>query len=360
MELDVHNGHKGVIPLNHHPDFSEQGYQVISELGCNREGGRITYLANVLNSNQQVVIKEFCFARASADLSGVKAYQREIEILQQLNHSRIPRYIDSFEMPGVFYLVQEYKNAPSLGLKRSFHPEEIKQIALSILEILVYLQKQVSPIIHRDIKPENILVDEQLNAYLVDFGLARTQGAKIALSSFIAGTPGFIPPEEQFGHSLTKASDLYSLGATLICLLTNICSVEIGKLIDDNYRFNFQQLVPHISPRFESWLMKMVERNRKRRYANAAVALKVLKSIEVVGNATRIETLVSTIKSRKRATVLGLATVVTLAAVGAILMSCQPGDPVRQLLKARERQRFDPEFKCRVKGDLTFHVLWKS
>ncbi|MBG1240016.1 serine/threonine protein kinase [Nostoc sp. NZL] len=349
MELDVRNGHKGAIPLNHHPDFSKQGYQVISELGRNREGGRITYLANVLNSKQQVVIKEFCFARADADLSGVKAYQREIEILQQLNHSRIPRYIDSFEMPGAFYLVQEYKNAPSLGLTSGFNPEEIKQIALSILEILVYLQKQIPPIIHRDIKPENILVDEQLNAYLVDFGLARIQGAKVALSSFVAGTPGFMPPEEQFGHSLTEASDLYSLGATLICLLTNIRSVEIGKLIDDNYRFNFQQLVPQISPRFRRWLMKMVERNRKRRYANAAIALKALGPIEVVGSATGIDNLIRTLKPRKRATLLGLATVVTLATMGATLMSCHPGNTVRQLLEATECQSFDLNASCQEK-----------
>ncbi|MEH2201090.1 serine/threonine protein kinase [Nostoc sp.] len=349
MELDMHNGYKGVIPLNHHPDFSEQGYQVISELGCNREGGRITYLANLLDSNEQVVIKEFCFARASADLSGVKAYEREIEILKQLNHSRIPRYVDSFEMPGAFYLVQEYKNAPSLGLTRSFYPEEIKQIALSILEILVYLQKQVPSIIHRDIKPENILVDEELNAYLVDFGLARIQGAKIALSSFVAGTSGFMPPEEQFGHSLTEASDLYSLGATLICLLTNTRSVEIGKLIDDNYRFNFQKLVPQISPRFRWWLMKMVERNRKHRYANAAIALKALGQIEVVGSATGIDNFISTIKARKRATVLGLATVFTLAGVAGTLMTCQPSNTVRQLLEAREWQSFDLKASCQEK-----------
>jgi serine/threonine protein kinase len=349
MELDVRNGNKRVIPLSHHRDFSEQGYEVISELGRNREGGRITYLANVLNSNQQVVIKEFCFARTSADLSGVKAYQREMEILQQLNHSRIPRYVDSFEMPGVFCLVQEYKKALSLGLKRSFHPEEIKQIALSILEILVYLQKQVSPIIHRDIKPENILVDEELNAYLVDFGLARIQGKKIALSSFVAGTPGFMPPEEQFGHSLSEASDLYSLGATLICLLTNTRSIEIGKLIDDNYRFNFQKLVPQISPSFRSWLMKMVEPNRKRRHANASVALKALEPIEVVDTATRIDTLVNTIKPRKRSTLLGLITVVTLAAIAGTLMSCQPGNAVRQLLEATECQSLDLSSSCQEK-----------
>lgn len=342
----MRNGHKGAIPLSHHPDLSQQGYQVISELGRNREGGRITYLANVLNSNQQVVIKEFCFASDSASWSGVKACEREIEILQQLNHSRIPRYVASFEMPGVFYIVQEYKNAPSLGLRRSFHPEEIKQIALSILEILVYLQKQVPPIIHRDIKPENILVDEQLNAYVVDFGLAKIQGAKIGLSSFVAGTPGFIPPEEQFGDSLTKASDLYSLGATLVCLLTNTRPVDIGKLIDDKYSFDFQKLVPQISPSFESWLMKMVERNRKRRYANASVALKALKPIEVVGTDTGINTLVRTIKPRKQATLLGLATVVTLATVGATLMICQPGGAVRQLLKATECQSFDLNTSC--------------
>lgn len=348
----MRNGYKGSIPLNHHPDFSKQGYQLISELGRNREAGRITYLANVLNSKQQVVIKEFCFARADADLSGVKAYEREIEILQQLNHSRIPRYIDSFEIPGAFYLVQEHKNAPSLALTSSFYPEEIKQIALSILEILVYLQKQIPPIIHRDIKPENILVDEQLNAYLVDFGLARIQGAKVALSTFVAGTPGFMPPEEQFGHSLTEASDLYSLGATLICLLTNTPSVEIGKLIDDNYRFNFQQLVPQISPRFRSWLMKMVERNRKRRYANAAIALKALGPIEVVSSATRIDNLIRTIKPKKRATVLGLAAIVTLVAMGATLMSCQPGNTVRQLLEATECQSFDLSSSCQEKtGD---------
>lgn len=349
MELDVRNGDKRVIPLNQHPDFSEEGYQVISELGRNRQGGRITYLANILNSNQQVVIKEFCFAHAGTDLSGVKAYQREIEILQQLNHSRIPRYINSFEMPGAFYLVQEYKNAPSLGLKSSFHPEQIKQIALSILEILVYLQKQVSPIIHRDIKPENILVDEELNAYLVDFGLARIQGAKVALSSFIVGTPGFMPPEEQFGHSLTEASDLYSLGATLICLLTNTRSVEIGKLIDDNYRFNFQQLVPQISPRFRWWLMKMVERNRRRRYANAAIALKALRTIEVVGSATGIDNFISIIKPKKRATLFGLATVVTLAAVAGTLISYQSGNTVRQLSEARECQSFDLSSDCQEK-----------
>lgn len=262
--------------MSNFPDFSSHGYQVIRELARNREAGRITYLATNLNLDQKVTIKEFRFASEGTSWSGFKAYQREIELLQQLDHPRIPRYFNSFETPLGFCLVQEYKNAPSLAERRSFTPEEIRTIAISVLEILVYLQKRTPPVIHRDIKPENILVDEQLNAYLVDFGLARIGGEQMALSSVAAGTPGFMPPEEQFGRPLSEASDLYSLGATLMCLVTGTRSVNVGTLINDEYRFNVEPLVPQLSYLFVAWLTKMVEPNVKKRFANAEQALLVL------------------------------------------------------------------------------------
>ncbi|MDZ8055994.1 MAG: serine/threonine protein kinase [Aulosira sp. ZfuVER01] len=346
MELDVRNGYQGDTPLGNYPDFSQQGYQVIQELGRNREAGRTTYLAYELKTDQRVVIKEFRFASVIPDWSGLKAYEREIKILQQLNHSRIPRYVDSFETSTGFYMLQEYKNAPSLGLQRSFHPEEIQQIAVSVLEILVYLQKRIAPIIHRDIKPENVLVDDLLNAYLIDFGLAKTLGAKMSLSSFAVGTPGFMPPEEQFGYPLTEASDLYSLGATLICLLTRTRSVDISQLIDAKHRFNFQKLVPQISPDFRSWLMKMVAHKRQHRYANAAVALAALKPISVIGNATDLQTLVASVKSRKQTFVLSLAAIGTLAVAGTQLMSAQSAVINKQVLEARECQNLNSTFSC--------------
>ncbi len=105
-----------------------------------------------------------------------------------------------------------------------------------------------------------------------------------------------MPPEEQFGYPLTQASDLYSLGATLICLITSTRSVNICQLIDAKYRFNFQNLVPQISPCFRTWLMKMVELKRQHRYANATVALEALKPMPVIGNATGLETLVTAVK----------------------------------------------------------------
>ncbi|MFB2835177.1 pentapeptide repeat-containing protein [Floridanema evergladense] len=291
------------------PNFSSQGYEVVQELGINREAGRITYLANVLNSEQQVVVKEFRFANSGVDWSSFKTYQREIEVLQQLHHPRIPRYLDSFETISGFCLVQEYKKAPSLAERYSFNLEEIQQIAISVLEILVYLQQRTPPVIHRDIKPENILVDEELNAYLVDFGFARIRGGELALSSVAGGTIGFMPPEEQFGRPLTTASDLYSLGATLICLVTGTRSVEVGKLIDDNYRFNFHKLVPQLPANFGQWLMKMVEPNVKFRYSDATVALTALqKIVQPPDYIIQLRKLPGKIKSSLNAPVMGLAT----------------------------------------------------
>lgn len=329
MDFDLLYKYPRVTPFSHHPDFSLQGYQVITELGRNQEGGRITYLAQNLNSKIQVVIKEFCRTSISVDWSGVKAYEREISILQKLNHPRIPRYLDFFETPSKFYLVQEYKNAPSLGLKRHFQPEEIKQIALSVLEILVYLQEHVSPIIHRDIKPENILVDEQLNAYLVDFGLAQLADAKTDLTMLVAGTPGFIPPEEHLGKPLTKASDLYSLGATLICLLTHTRSGDISKLIDENHRFNLQKLSPQISPQFRSWLRKMTNCKSSRRYSNAFAALQALKSMQIIGGSTKINNLWTKFKKLKIITILGMGMIGTLFMLGMNLMLYQVSDLIQ-------------------------------
>ncbi len=268
--------------MSNFPDFSNYGYQIIRELGCNHTGGRITYLTTHSTTQQPVVIKQFQFAKFSSNWSGFKAYEREIQVLQGLNHPGIPRYLDSFETPDGFCMVQEYKNAESLAFPRSFAPDEIKQMAVSVLEILVYLQNCIPSIIHRDIKPENILVDAQLNVYLVDFGFARIGSGEVAMSTVALGTLGFMPPEQLYNRQLTEATDLYSLGMTLICLLTGTKSTAIDTLIDEDNRINFKPLVPKLSLRWIEWLEKLVQPNPKNRYANATAALEALRPIYVI------------------------------------------------------------------------------
>jgi serine/threonine protein kinase len=255
-------------------------YSVQQELGRNREGGRITYLANHTLTQQAVVLKQFRFVN-DATWSGYKSYEREIEILQAIAHPQVPAYLDSFETEDGFCMVQEYKNAPSLAQHASLTPSQIRQIAVSVLEILVDLQQQVPPIIHRDIKPENILIDDTLQAYLIDFGLAKLNHETVAVSSVAAGTPGFMPPEELFNRPLNASADLYSVGATLICLLADLSSVQISELLDENYRFKFRDSLPKVNPRFADWLQTMVEPNPRDRFQTAAVALAALQAIDI-------------------------------------------------------------------------------
>ena len=268
--------------MNAFPDFSNYGYQITRELGHNRAGGRVTYLATEINTKRSVVVKQFQFARTGANWSEYQAYEKEIQILRELDHPSIPRYLDSFQTASGFCMVQEYKNAPSLANPAHWNPEQIKQIAISVLEILKYLQNRVPPVIHRDLKPENILVNDRMNVNLVDFGFARIGGGEVAASSVVKGTLGFMPPEQMFNRQLTVASDLYSLGATLICLLIGINSTEVGSLMDDTGRINFKHRLPQLTPEFLDWLQKMVEPNFKHRYPSADAALNALIPLEVV------------------------------------------------------------------------------
>ncbi|OLP15865.1 hypothetical protein BST81_23865 [Leptolyngbya sp. 'hensonii'] len=269
------------------PDFSRQGYQIQRELGHNRSSGRVTYLATQLATAQTVVIKQFQFARTGVTWSDYAAHEREIQVLQQLDHPSIPKYLNAFETDDGFCLVQEYKNAPSLAEPRQFTLPEAEQIAIAILQVLVYLQQQHPPLIHRDLKPENILVDEHLRVSLVDFGLARSSADDLSASTTVKGTLGFMPPEQLFNRPLTTASDLYGLGATLICLLSGTPSATIGSLLDDAYRLNFKSVLPNLPIGWTRWLETLTAPNPQQRYPDAATALQALQGIDQIRPAKR-------------------------------------------------------------------------
>ncbi|MEC4985250.1 MAG: serine/threonine-protein kinase [Oscillatoria sp. PMC 1068.18] len=288
--------------MNNHPDIYRRGYQIETKLGHNRTGGRVTYKAKNLNTKQTVVIKQFQFAQPGTSWIDYEAYTKEIEVLISLISPNIPRYLDSFETATGFCLVQEYKQAYSLAQLRHFTPQEIKEIALATLDVLIYLQSASPLVIHRDLKPENILVDhsQPRNVYLVDFGFAHQGNQDVGVSSVVKGTLGFMPPEQLFNRQLSEASDLYSLGVTLICLLTKTKSSEVGNLIDETFRLKFRSQLPEISWQFGRWLEKMVAPNPKKRYPNARSAKAALENISVTDKAYQIqlsEKLVKQIKS---------------------------------------------------------------
>lgn len=254
-------------------------YEVQQQLG--RNYGRRTLLARDLETQELVVVKLLSFVN-DFEWDDLKMFEREAQTLKALSHPAIPRYLDYIELNPEngkgFALVQTYVEGKSLQeyLKagHTFSEPEVREIALALLEILIYLHGRQPPVIHRDIKPSNILLTRSGNSvaqvYLVDFGsvqIAAIEGGTIT----VVGTYGYMP-QEQFGGRIVPASDLYSLGATLIALVTGTHPADLPQ---KDFRIQFEQAT-NLSPTFASWLRRMTEPILDRRFTSAQSALQAL------------------------------------------------------------------------------------
>jgi serine/threonine protein kinase len=267
-------------------DFKAHGYEAVRELGANYAGGRITYLARKTDDQSLVVIKQFQFAKSGSTWDGHKAIEREIAILKQLDHPNIPKYLTTFETPDGSCIVQQYIDARSLvdvfKSQQLYTPEQVKDVISKLLEVLVYLQKTFTePVIHRDIKPANILIDDYGNPYLIDFGGAKVNEGEGG-STVAVGTLGFMPPEQRI-LKFNQTTDVYSLGLTIVCWLTKTEPSQMDNIINPatNQVIGLMQQLSSYSPRFISWIEKVVQPDPRERYSNAEEALESFKPLYV-------------------------------------------------------------------------------
>ncbi|MGM3305938.1 serine/threonine protein kinase [Anabaena sp. WFMT] len=261
-------------------------YEIQQQLG--KKAGRRTLLARDLTTGELVIIKLLSFG-SDFEWDDLKLFEREAETLKSLSHPCIPRYLDYFEVNSPTYkgfaLIQTYIPASTLEqylqTGRTFTEIEVKAIASSVLEILIYLHGLYPPVIHRDIKPSNILLGERSGnsvgqVYLVDFGSVQTVLAAEGSTRTVVGTYGYMP-QEQFGGRTVPASDLYSLGATLIYLATG---TQPADLPQKNFRIQFQQLA-NLSPTLTNWLKQITEPTLEKRFPTATEALTALEQPQV-------------------------------------------------------------------------------
>lgn len=200
-------------------------YLVLKTLGRGGMGAVYLALDQRLN-NTPVAIKEMSTkALGSGSIqAAVDSFRQEASMLIKLRHPALPRIMDFLSSGDRWYLVMDYIEGETLeqiAAKRGLIPEnEVLQWARQIGEILIYLHSQNPPIIFRDLKPSNIMLTPQGQIKLIDFGIARhfNQGRTSDTSAY--GSHGFASPEQYGGNQTDPRSDIYSLGATLHCLLT--------------------------------------------------------------------------------------------------------------------------------------------
>ncbi len=277
-------------------DVFQGRYEIQESLGD--RATHKTFLARDRQTDTLVVIKLMYF-NSGLTWDSIRLFEREAATLKSLHHPAIPRYLDYFEIKGDraseqgFALVQSYIPAGSLSAQvkagRRFSEAALKGIAREILKVLDYLHSHQPPIIHRDIKPSNVLLnndplpdvlietaDESAQSigqiYLVDFGSVQALQSDSSTRT-VVGTYGYMPPE-QFGDRAVPASDLYSLGATLLYLATGQHPADLPT---KRLRLCFEEQVS-LSSDFVHWLQQMIEPALEERLSSAKVALAQLEN----------------------------------------------------------------------------------
>ncbi len=201
--------------------------------------------------------------------------EEEAGLLISLNHHRLPRITDFFQMDGGYsYLVMDYVEGVHLDervlrKREMLNAVELARYGLQICEGLHYLHSLRPPIIHRDLKPSNLLIDGKGEIKFVDFGIARKYKQKSMDDTVKLGTIGFAAPEQYGGSQTDGRTDLYSLGAVLLHLGTrgkySVWSMESQAEFIQN---GFLPLKPVVSR-----LLQMKPENRFYSAAETAEAL---------------------------------------------------------------------------------------
>lgn len=160
---------------------------------------------------------------------GIQQFDAEIRTLGRARHPNLVTLIGYHVSESQMFLVYNYLPGGNLEKflqersKRRVDWSMIHKIALDIARALTYLHEDCVPrVLHRDIKPSNILLDNNFNAYLSDFGLARLLGtSETHATTDVAGTFGYVAPEYAMTCRVSDKADVYSYGVVLLELLSD-------------------------------------------------------------------------------------------------------------------------------------------
>jgi hypothetical protein len=211
-----------------------------------------------------VAVKEFD-VKGARSWKDVELAEREARVLSELSHPLLPKYIEHFEQEGSLFLVMEKVHGTPLSTLRKTAPRMGEKDLVRFLhdadQALTYLHGRSPPVVHRDLKPGNVIRRVDGSYAFVDFGAVRDR-LRPEGGSTVVGTFGYMAPE-QFQGRATPASDVYSIGATALALLTGKEPEDLphkGLTLDVH-----AALGSTVKPRLQEALVRMLEPDPDRR-----------------------------------------------------------------------------------------------
>src|SRR5947199_46808 len=227
--------------------------------------------------------------------SAIERFDKEIDLLFNLKHPRIPSLILSFQERGNYYFVMEFVPGRTLeqileNAKAPLDEEQVIKWMTQVCEALSYIHSQSPPIILRDLKPGNIMITPDNNIQLIDFGIARKFDPNKRTNTENLGTISYASPEHlgsitapgQKRSALNPGklvqtdarSDIYSLGATMYHLLTNhepdpIQTPVSGSILARNPRLRAVQIGNRVVCPVEQVIIKAMQQDPAKRFQSA-------------------------------------------------------------------------------------------
>src|SRR5690349_13669416 len=259
-----------------HPGAQLDHYRVENLVA--RSGMASIYRATDLQSGRLVAIK-IPHPEVEADPLFYDRFKREEEIGKKLDHPGVMKVYGDDDRSRV-YMVMEWVEGRLLRQilieQKKLPIDRAIRIALGICESLEYIHSK--GVVHRDLKPENIMVDPDDHVKLIDFGIAGSVGMRrltFAKLTHAMGTPDYISPEQVKSKRGDARSDLYALGVMLYEMLTgevpfhgpNPFAIMNDRLL--NNPVPPREVNPEISPQLQEIIYRALERDPRKRYANA-------------------------------------------------------------------------------------------
>jgi tRNA A-37 threonylcarbamoyl transferase component Bud32 len=207
----------------------------------------------------------------------INGFLREAQLLASLDHSNIPKVIDSFSHTSKYYLVMEYVDGNTLETLLvtqgcPFTEAEVRAWLDQLCNALSYLHACHPSIIFRDLKPANIMLDRNGQIKLIDFGIARLFQPGKARDTTLLGTAGYAPPEQYGQGQSDQRSDIYALGATLHRLLTGHDPATTPLNLPP-----VRQLYPTISSVMDQVITRALEQDPRKRWQSVGEIQAVLR-----------------------------------------------------------------------------------
>ncbi len=264
--------------LNQGEQIKSQKNEYIIERLVSQGGMGYVYLARDHSNNNVIVKTPLKDDQDGLDSARIERLKVEANILKEIQHPNIVRYLDEIDQKSDFDLIIEYitgKNLKSIYSKNPADDNTVIKFILKILEIIAYLHGQSKPIIHRDINSKNIMRDNDERLVLLDFGAAKQGYTQLSPGTQI-GTPFWSAPEQINSGYVTETADIYSIGVLMFFLLTGedprAHMTAEQKLLRTPKQVNLQ-----VSTELSEIVIKAMQSDPSKRYSTSSDMMNAIK-----------------------------------------------------------------------------------